>query len=138
MTKNMGSFARVLVTDALYWMYADEDVDDLSGWESIYVNLGHVYRKQQRWQEAEEVYFKALSLKPGQASTYAALAFTYHLQVSFTRFARPDFTLTPSFAMTYPKEESKALMAVQSCILQSFWVGKICTACMPWHERSED
>lgn len=112
-------------------MYADEDVDRLSGWESIYVNLGHVYRKQQRWQEAEEVYFKALSLKPGQASTYAALAFTYHLQVSVTCFARLDFTLTPSFAMTYPKEEGKALMAVQSCILQSFWVGKICTACMP-------
>ena len=45
------------------------------------MNLGRVYRKQQRWQEAVEVYFKALSLKPGQASTYAALAFTYHLQV---------------------------------------------------------
>ena len=55
--------------------------EGFADWESIYVNLGHVYRKQQRWPEAEEVYFKALSLKPGQASTYGALAFTYHLQV---------------------------------------------------------
>lgn len=114
----MGSFDRVLVTDVLYRMDAEEDSNRLSGWESIYVNLGHVYRKQQRWQEAEEVYFKALSLKPGQASTYAALAFTYHLQVSFTRFARLVFTLTPSSAMSYPNQESKALMAVQSCMLQ--------------------
>ena len=52
-----------------------------SGWEAIYVNLGHVYRKQQRWEEAETVYFKALALVPAQPATYAALAFTFHLQV---------------------------------------------------------
>jgi tetratricopeptide (TPR) repeat protein len=52
-----------------------------SAWESIYVNLGHVYRKQQRWQEAEDIYMKALSHVPGQPSTFAALGYTYHLQV---------------------------------------------------------
>lgn len=65
-------------------MQKNEDVEKpccAEGWESVYVNLGHVYRKQQRWEEAETVFFKALALLPGQPSTYAALAFTYHLQV---------------------------------------------------------
>ena len=45
------------------------------------VNLGHCYRKQQRWAEAVQVYERALGLCPGQASTYAALGFTKHLKV---------------------------------------------------------
>ena len=45
------------------------------------VNLGHVLRKQQRYGEAAEQYQLALSLAPGQPGTYAALGFTYHLQV---------------------------------------------------------
>lgn len=52
-----------------------------SGWEPMVVNLGHCYRKQQRWQEAIQVYERALGLCPGQASTYAALGFTKHLKV---------------------------------------------------------
>lgn len=54
----------------------------LTGWEPVVVNLGHCYRKQQRWGEAMQVYERALGLCPGQASTYAALGFTKHLQAS--------------------------------------------------------
>ncbi len=45
------------------------------------VNLGHCYRKQQRWDDAIQVYERALGLCPGQAGTYAALGFTRHLKV---------------------------------------------------------
>ena len=45
------------------------------------VNLGHCYRKQQRWDEAIQVYERALGLCPGQSGTYAALGFTRHLKV---------------------------------------------------------
>lgn len=51
------------------------------GWEPIVVNLGHCYRKQQRWDDAIQVYERALGLCPGQAGTYAALGFTRHLKV---------------------------------------------------------
>ena len=53
-----------------------------AGWEPLVVNLGHCYRKQQRWDEAVQVYERALGLCPGQAGTYAALGFTRHLKVS--------------------------------------------------------
>ena len=46
------------------------------------VNLGHCYRKQQRWDDAVQVYERALGLCPGQAGTYAALGFTRHLKVT--------------------------------------------------------
>ena len=49
--------------------------------ECALINLAHVYRKQKRWPEAVDTFEQALGLCPGQASTYAALAFTYHLQV---------------------------------------------------------
>ena len=51
------------------------------GWEPVVVNLGHCYRKQQRWDDAVQVYERALGLCPGQAGTYAALGFTRHLKV---------------------------------------------------------
>lgn len=44
-----------------------------------------MYRKLSRWQEAEETYLKALSLQPGQASTFTSLGYTYHLQVVWMR-----------------------------------------------------
>ena len=43
--------------------------------------MGHVLRKTRRYQEATQLYHEALVLAPGQAGTYAALGFTYHLQV---------------------------------------------------------
>lgn len=52
------------------------------GWEPVVVNLGHCYRKQQRWDDAVQVYERALGLCPGQAGTYAALGFTRHLKVT--------------------------------------------------------
>ena len=50
-------------------------------WEPTVFNLGHVYRKQQRWDLAIAAFQQALGICPARASTYAALALSYHLQV---------------------------------------------------------
>lgn len=43
--------------------------------------MAHVLRKSRRYEEAVEQYHAALVLAPGEAGTFAALGFTYHLQV---------------------------------------------------------
>jgi uncharacterized protein HemY len=53
-----------------------------AGWEPLIVNLGHVHRKQKRYSEATELFETALGLCPGQPGTYAALAYTYHIEVN--------------------------------------------------------
>lgn len=59
-----------------------------AAWEPTLVNLGHVFRKQRRWAEAASAFQQALGLCPGQPGTYAALGYTYHLQVR--RFLLPS------------------------------------------------
>ncbi|GJP52697.1 hypothetical protein CLOM_g11789, partial [Closterium sp. NIES-68] len=54
--------------------------ESLGAWESTVVNLGHSYRKMRRYGDALLVYEQALSLRPNTASTFAAIAFTHHLQ----------------------------------------------------------
>jgi anaphase-promoting complex subunit 6 len=51
--------------------------------EASLFNLGHCYRKLQRLNEAVEMYSRALRCKPNKASTYTAMAFTYHLLGNF-------------------------------------------------------
>ncbi|WVZ02556.1 hypothetical protein V8G54_023362 [Vigna mungo] len=53
-------------------------------WESTVVNLAHAYRKLKMYQEAISYYEKALALSTRSVSTYAGLAYTYHLQDDFT------------------------------------------------------
>ena len=48
-------------------------------WEPTVNNLAHALRKVGKYQEAIEMYTKALALKPKQANTYSAMAFTYQL-----------------------------------------------------------
>ena len=48
--------------------------------EAVLVNLGHSYRKMQKFSEALECYQRALVLDPRNASTLVALGFTNHLQ----------------------------------------------------------
>lgn len=43
------------------------------------VNLAHVYRKQQQYEGAVQLYEQALSLNPTNAGTYAGLAYTHQL-----------------------------------------------------------
>jgi len=43
--------------------------------------LGHTYRKLRMFKEAAACFDTALSIVPGQASTFAGLAYTYHLEV---------------------------------------------------------
>jgi tetratricopeptide (TPR) repeat protein len=43
-------------------------------------NLGHCYRKLQRYDEAIGAYNKALHVSPRNASTYSALGFAHHLK----------------------------------------------------------
>ncbi|KAL0311375.1 UNVERIFIED_CONTAM: Anaphase-promoting complex subunit [Sesamum angustifolium] len=53
-------------------------------WEPTVVNLAHALRKLRRYNEAIIYYEKALALSTRSLSTYAGLAYTYHLQDNFT------------------------------------------------------
>lgn len=53
----------------------------LTALEPTVVNLGHTLRKQKHYDEAIQMFERALGLSPGQPGTFAALAYTYHLQV---------------------------------------------------------
>ncbi|XP_057795977.1 anaphase-promoting complex subunit 6 [Salvia miltiorrhiza] len=53
-------------------------------WEPTLVNLAHALRKLKRYNEAIVYYEKALALSTRSLSTYAGLAYTYHLQDNFT------------------------------------------------------
>ncbi|KAK3783246.1 hypothetical protein RRG08_022006 [Elysia crispata] len=48
-------------------------------WEPLINNLGHVARKQHRYQDALDYHKQALVLVPQQASTYSAIGFVYAL-----------------------------------------------------------
>jgi len=55
--------------------------DDFSvTWEPTLFNLGHCYRKMQRFDDAIDAYSKAMRRSPRNASTYTALGFTHHLK----------------------------------------------------------
>ena len=51
--------------------------------EAVLVNLGHSYRKMQKFSDAVECYQRALVLDPRNASTLVALGFTNHLGGNF-------------------------------------------------------
>jgi len=51
-------------------------------WEGTLVNLGHCYRKKGQYDDAIRAYEQAIGLCPRRSSSFAALAFTYHLQGS--------------------------------------------------------
>ncbi|CAA0832462.1 Anaphase-promoting complex subunit 6 [Striga hermonthica] len=53
-------------------------------WEPTVVNLAHALRKLKRYNEAIIYYEKALALSTTSLSTYAGLAYTYHLQGNYT------------------------------------------------------
>lgn len=52
----------------------------LSAWEPVYNNLGHVLRKQGKYDEALSCHFNSLQLDPHNPSTLTAIAFIYLLQ----------------------------------------------------------
>ena len=51
--------------------------------------LGHTFRKLRMFKEAAACFDSALSILPGQASTFAGLAYTYHLEVGSLPTALP-------------------------------------------------
>lgn len=53
------------------------EADDIR--EVALVNLGHVYRKLNRYYDSIEILEKALALQPFQAGTYSAIAFAHQL-----------------------------------------------------------
>ncbi|XAR68265.1 hypothetical protein NMG60_11003338 [Bertholletia excelsa] len=57
-------------------------------WEPTVINLAHALRKLRRYHEAVTYYEKALALSTRSLSTYAGLAYTYHLQDNFTAAIR--------------------------------------------------
>ena len=52
----------------------------LQGWEPVYNNLGHILRKQQKYDEALKAHLNALQLEPNKPSTLTALAFIHLLK----------------------------------------------------------
>ena len=48
-------------------------------WEPTIFNLGHAYRKTRKFEKAAQCFRRCVALCPEKFSTYAALAFTYHL-----------------------------------------------------------
>ena len=57
----------------------------LQAWEPVYNNLGHVLRKQGKYQEAIELHMKALQLSPNEPSTLTSIAFVYLLMGDFEK-----------------------------------------------------
>ncbi len=55
----------------------------LPAWEPVYTNLGHVLRKQGKYEEALSCHFNSLQLCPHNASILTAIAFLYLLQGKF-------------------------------------------------------
>ncbi|KAL6538302.1 Cell division cycle protein 16 [Orobanche gracilis] len=53
-------------------------------WEPTVINLAHALRKLKRYNEAIIYYEKALALSTRSSSTYAGLAYTYHLQGNYS------------------------------------------------------
>lgn len=53
-------------------------------WEPTVVNLAHAYRKLKMYNEAISCYERALTLSNRSLTTYAGLAYTYHLQDNFS------------------------------------------------------
>jgi len=70
------------------------------------VNLGHCYRKQQRWDDAIQVYERALGLCPGQAGTYAALGFTRHLKVHLFYVILKQWILQRKYCCVVPGKQA--------------------------------
>ncbi|KAF6158942.1 hypothetical protein GIB67_023925 [Kingdonia uniflora] len=52
-------------------------------WEPTVVNLAHALRKLKRYNEAIQYYKRAIDLSAKSFSTYAGLAYTYHLKGNF-------------------------------------------------------
>jgi anaphase-promoting complex subunit 6 len=51
-----------------------------AAWEPTLCALAHALRKLQRYDEAEQLYRRAISLNPSHASSHSALGFTLQLQ----------------------------------------------------------
>ena len=52
----------------------------LQAWEPVYNNLGHVLRKQHKYDESLNAHLNALQLEPSNSSTLTAIAFVYLLK----------------------------------------------------------
>ncbi|KAL9438103.1 hypothetical protein AB3S75_023882 [Citrus x aurantiifolia] len=82
-------------------------------WEPTVVNLAHAYRKLKIYHEAISCYERALMLSNRSLSTYAGLAYTYHLQI---------------FTVAFKK-------LLESMVANLFLLGRLCriTSLLPLH-----
>ncbi|KAL8510074.1 hypothetical protein ACS0TY_017052 [Phlomoides rotata] len=72
---------------AVYWfektlVHVPSSLSEM--WEPTLVNFAHALRNLKRYDEAIMYYEKALALSTRSLSTYAGLAYTYHLKDNFT------------------------------------------------------
>ena len=57
-------------------------------WETVYNNLGHVLRKQWKFDKALSMHLSALQLSPNQPSSLTAIAFVYLLKGDYEKVVK--------------------------------------------------
>lgn len=84
MLANSGNYAKAekYFHQAIVCLQVVDPHITLQAWEPVYNNLGHVYRKQKKYDLALKTHTQALQLSPNEPTTLTAIAFAHLLQGS--------------------------------------------------------
>ena len=87
MVSNSGDYAKAekYFSQAIIQLRNIDPHVTLHIWEPVYNNLGHVLRKQQKFEQALKAHSQALQLQPNEASTLTAIAFVYLLMGNYEK-----------------------------------------------------
>ena len=83
-------------------------------WQTVYNNLGHVYRKQGKCKVALEMHKKALQIDPGLASTLADMAF-----VSLLMNKYEDAVTYSTQSLQIRRQDHLTLMILETAVKQA-------------------
>ena len=87
MLTNSGNYekAEKYLKQAIAHLHSIDPHITLQAWEPVYNNLGHVYRKQKKYDLALKMHSQALQLAPNFPDTLSALAFVHLLEGRYER-----------------------------------------------------
>ena len=87
MLTNSGNYAKAekYLKQAIAHLHSIDPHITLQVWEPVYNNLGHVYRKQKKYDLALKMHNQALQLAPNVSDTLSALAFVHLLEGRYER-----------------------------------------------------
>ena len=82
MLTNSGNYVKAekYLKQAIAHLRSTDPHTTLQAWEPVYNNLGHVYRKQKKYDLALKMHRQALQLAPNHPDTLSALAFVHLLE----------------------------------------------------------